>query len=478
MTPPYDWFVSMLSAYYQFSLPFFLLANGTYLLILILGYFNARRQYAYQSVGIMDRLAVMRSVEPISVLVPCYNEERVAVDSIKSMLALDYPEFEVIVCNDGSRDRTLEVLKQHFELYEIHAHPPQQIATREVRTVFRSRTHGNLLVIDKVNGGNADALNAAINYSQYPLICCVDSDSIIDADGLRRVAMPFLSSDLIIATGGTILTIFEKNDANSTIASPGIDKPLIPWTWMGMIQSMEYLRAFMVGRLGWDFLRSDMIISGAFGLFKKSLVIQVGGYLTNTIGEDMELLLRMQRYCLQTKRRYIVKLLPDPVCWTEAPSDLRTLRNQRVRWAQGLAESLWANRRLFFRSWSGQLGWVGAPYFLLFELLSAPVELLGYALMGASIVLGVADFSMIAALLAVTVLFGCVLNLAAVLIDQLTFEKYKNVGDLGRLTLAAFAEHFGFRQVHLYWRVSGIVRWLRGKHSWGDMRRAGLKPAA
>lgn len=459
------------TSYYEISFIFFIIANTFYLVITILGWLNAKNQHADKLTKIDRYLTPLKSIKPISILIPCYNEEVGIVESLQSILHFDYPEYELIVCNDGSKDNSMEVLHDAFKLKKIEMYPPHFLKTKEVKAIYRSETYHNLFVIDKVNGGKADALNAAINMSQYPLICCIDADSVVDPHGLLNLAMPFIEDDRVIATGGTILTAHTLQQTSSYVSIQNN----IPFTWLGMIQTVEYIRAFFIGRLGWDYLNCDPIISGAFGLFKKSLVIKVGGYATKTIGEDMELNLRLQSYCKQNRIPHVVKLLPVPVCWTEPPSDMQTLANQRIRWNQGLSESLWIHRNMIFRSWAGSLGMIGLPYFLLFELLAAPVELIGYLCIFTGIFLGVYNPYAIGIFISLTIVFGCILNLTAVFVDQITFKKYKTVRDVFYLILGSCLEHFGFRQLHLIWRITGIVRWLRGKQSWGDMKRKGFR---
>ena len=365
---------TFLDYFYKITIPYFVVANSFYLLILLCGFIKSRKKYFDQVTHITHRLASLKSLKPISVLVPCYNEEATIEASLSATLRLDYPDYEVVVCNDGSTDKTMEILHREFALEEIKVLPPNTIPSQRVKAVYRSRKYENLTVINKDNGGKADALNASINFSQYPLICCVDSDGIIDGRGLINISLPFLESEKVIATGGTVL-----------ISNPEKEKTLkerfthvnttVPNTWIGMIQVVEYLRAFFVGRQGWSYINSNAIISGAFGLFKKSMVIRAGGYETKTIGEDMELLLRMQSYCLSQSEEFEVNLLPTPVCWTEAPSDLKSLGNQRARWSQGLVDCLWRHKSMLFSPSTKMIGMVGLPYFLLFEVIAALLKL-------------------------------------------------------------------------------------------------------
>lgn len=475
-----EWFfvsyIKFQQFYYDATFLFFIFVNTVYLFVLFLGYLNARRQFLWHATGIIKRLHTLKSLKPISILVPCYNEEKTVIASVHAMLTVNYPDYEIIVCNDGSKDGTMNILLKSFNLVPISFHPPHVLASQQVHSVYKSMEFSNLTVIDKENGGKADALNACINYSQYPLICCVDSDSIIDNNGLLQAALPFMSNDDTIATGGTILLANTVNHESNSGLTPVNSQ--VTGSWLGNIQSIEYLRSFLVGRMGWDLLGCNAIISGAFGLFKKSLVIKVGGYAHHTIGEDMELVVRMQRYCIEAKEPFQISLLLAPVCWTEPPSDLKTLGNQRSRWAQGLAETLWAHRGLMFRPSGGLLGNVAMPFLLLFELLSAPMEILGLLLIGTGVAIGVLDTQRVLLFLLATIGFGWALNLGSIVIDQCTFKKYHSFRDMFLILCGALGEHLGFRQMHLYWRLRGLYRWLAGKHSWGEQRRVGVSKSS
>ena len=293
---------------------------------------------------------------PVSLLVPAYNEEATIASSIRSMLQLEYPHFEIIVVNDGSKDRTLAVLQEEFELVPFPEAYRVAIPTRPIRAIYRSLRHASLRVIDKENGGKSDALNAGINAARSPLFCAVDADSILQRDSLHRVARPFLEDPTTIASGGTIRL------ANGCRVSEGfLEEVGMPGSWLARIQIVEYLRAFLFGRLGWSPLNAMLIVSGAFGLFRRNVVIEAGGYRTDTVGEDMELVVRLHRLHRLARKPYRIVFVPDPICWTEAPESLTVLRSQRSRWQRGLLESLTLNRRLLFHPRGGAPGWLAFP---------------------------------------------------------------------------------------------------------------------
>lgn len=457
--------------YENFIIGYLLLGNTCFLMVLVLGCINSRRQFLAKKLEMEKRMVTLRGLTPVSVLMPAYNEQETGVASVESMLKIDYPEFEVVVCNDGSKDETIDRLIEAFDLYEVTLAAPRVLPCKPVKAVYKSRIHDHLVVLDKVNGGKSDALNAAINFSKYPLICCVDCDSILDAKGLTRVATPFFEDpERTVAVGGVIRL------ANDTYIEHGrVVQTTIPWRWLPMVQIVEYLRAFLIGRMGWDYIGCNTIISGAFGLFDKSVVVAVGGYDPNTIGEDFELLLRIHLYAKKHDKDYNVAFLPDPVCWTEAPEDLKTLGNQRSRWTQGLGESLWKSRKILFSRWGGRIGWIALPYLWLFELLSAPLELVGYVCLAFALALGILEMDMALLFFAVSIIYSFTLTLGAVIIEEVTFNRYTRTRDFFKLFLGAIIEQLGFRQFHLFWRSRGIWRWWRRSEAWGEMKRVGFK---
>lgn len=464
---------NFLRRYEEITIAYVFLANSSYLVILIVGYVNAKRLYAKSRISVARTRDISSALMPISILIPAYNEELSICESIQSMMRLNYPRFELIVVNDGSTDGTLAALQKQFGLVQVDYLVPSRIQTNEIRAVFKAKNYPNLTVIDKLNGGKADALNCGVNYSMFPLVCCVDSDSIFEEMGLIQLAIPFFEyQDDVIAVGGAIRV------GNGFEVSKGkIRDVKIGNNIFAIIQVVEYLRAFLVGRMGWDFFNANTIISGAFGLFRKKAIIDVGGYTRATIGEDLELLLKMHMFYRKQGVPYQVKFLPDPVCWTEVPTDLKTLGNQRSRWQQGLAEGLRTTRGMLFRRWSGVIGWIALPYMWLFELLSAPIELLGYAVALFGLATGLLAWDVVALFLLVSMVYGWILTFGAVVIEEATFRRYKSVQDYLKLCLGTLLEPFGFRQLHLYWRIRGVWRYLRGKHAWGKMRRTGFKKA-
>lgn len=450
------------------TLLYFVAVNGIYFLLNVLAAVSLYRNRQHRALRELPaKYSVMSP--PISVLIPAFNEETTISATVHSILQLSYTEFEVIVINDGSKDSTLQVLKDEFALLPFPQAYRVQLPTQEVRGIYRSTRYPNLRVIDKANGGKADSLNAGINASRYPLFCGVDADSILERNSLQLVVQPFLSSPDMVATGGTIRA------ANGCDVSGGhlsrVDLPRNPWA---LVQVVEYLRAFLFGRLGWSSLNAMLIISGAFGLFKKSTVIEVGGYRTHTIGEDMELVVRIHHQMRAQNKPYKIEFVPDPVCWTEVPEDRATLRNQRIRWQRGLSESLSLHWGLMFSRKGGWVGWLAFPYMVLFEWLGPVIELAGYAWTFYAYWAGFLSPSAFLLFLLVSIGLGILLSISGLLLEQMSFQMYPKLRHIYKLVLVAVLENLGYRQLNCWWRMVGLYRWVTQKESqWGTMKRKG-----
>ncbi len=407
---------------------------------------------------------------PISVIVPAYNEGKTIVSSLRSILQLDYPGMEVVVVNDGSKDNTLEVLIREYEFEPFPEAQRLKIPCREIRQVYLSRRVENLRLVDKENGGKADAINAAVNITRSPLFCCIDADSILEPTSLLKVVQPIVINRKVMACGGTVRVVNGCDVKQGRVIHQGIPKnPLALFQWI------EYVRGFLFGRLGWAKIKALMIISGAFGVFNKELVIRAGGYATDTIGEDMELVLRMYQDSIDNGKSREIDFVPDAVCWTEAPETLKVFGNQRKRWHRGLSESLENNRSLLFAKGSGAVGWLAYPFFALVEWLSPFVELLGYLFTAYLIVGQRVTMPEGVLLLVVAVLLAVFIAVLGLLLDQILFPGSIRVRDVPRLVLYTILECFGYRQLNMYYKLKGACGWLfKSSSSWGEMTRVGF----
>jgi cellulose synthase/poly-beta-1,6-N-acetylglucosamine synthase-like glycosyltransferase len=451
---------------------YFLVVNGFYLVLLGSAMVEMRAHLLLSSGESRWRVLGSSIAPRISMLAPAYNEAATIRESLRALLALHYPGLEVVVVNDGSSDDTVDVIRRHFDLVPIHPVYQRTIATRPVRALYRSRTHANLVVVDKENGGKADALNAALNLSTGELVCAMDADTLIEPDALQRMVRPFLHSDDIVAAGGTIRVVNA-----SEVRGGRVVRTRVPRRPLAGIQVVEYLRAFLFGRLGWNRLGGNLVISGAFGLFRRDAVVAAGGYAHDTVGEDMELVLRLRRRGYEGHGSHRVAFIPDPVAWTEAPETLRVLGRQRDRWQRGLADVLWRHRRVLLNPRYGAMGLVAYPYFVFVELLAPLVEVVGIAGLILGLALGSVNVPFALLFFLAAYGLGATLTILTLALEEASFHRYDRVTD--RLVLVGWAlvENFGYRQITVVWRLQGLYRYLRGRTDWGKMDRKGFAPA-
>ena len=457
--------------FFDFTILFyFFLLNTIYLLFTFVAFFDLRRHQRRWTASDLD--AVMRSPDTpgISLVVPTFNEESTLEESLRSLLMLNYPQHEVIVVNDGSKDRTLAVTIEAFDLVRAEVGAAAAIATREVRGVYRSLAYPNLTLIDKANGGKADAINAGINVAQQPLVCVIDADSLLEPHALTRAVLPFLEDPTTIAAGGIIRI---ANDCR--VEGGRVVDVVLPRGALARFQVTEYLRAFLAGRVAQSVFNSLLIISGAFGLFRRDALLAVGGFDTTTVGEDMEIIVRLHRWCRENARPYRIVFRPDPVCWTEVPESLAVLARQRNRWQRGTCQVLRRHYRMMGNPRYGMAGLLAMPFYLAFEALGPLIEVAGYLVTIFAVAIGVLDWRFAELLFLVAVCYGALISLAAIILEEMSLRRYPRVLDL--LILAAFGvlENFGYRQLTSWWRLRGVVDFLRGRGGWGAMPRRGFQ---
>ncbi|RJP19955.1 MAG: glycosyltransferase family 2 protein [Candidatus Omnitrophota bacterium] len=453
---------------------YFISLNSVYLLTSLLA-FRSLRKYARRLKSFyVEEIISTGGAPPITLLAPAYNEEATCVESVKSLLTLRYPDYEILVANDGSKDATFERLREAFDLHPIARAPTAAIPTASVRGMYRSRRHPNLWVLDKENGGKADTLNAGINYCRTPIFCAMDADSLLEPDSLIRLVRPFLENSTTVAAGGIIRIV---NDCH--VRAGLVSNIRLPRNFLAKFQVLEYLRAFLAGRMGWDAINATLIISGAFGLFRRSVVVEAGGYATKrtsfeTVGEDMELVVRLHRYCREQKMPYQIAYVPDPVAWTECPESVKVLGRQRNRWQRGLFEVLIRHRRMLFNPRYGRIGLLAYPYFFFLEGFGPLIELFGYIAFALTLFFGFGSPIYIIGFFAVAFVLGMALSIAAVALEELSFRRYPRFLDLIQLFALSVIETFGYRQLNSFWRVQGFFSALMRKKGWGKMERKGF----
>lgn len=410
---------------------------------------------------------------PISILIPAYNEEADIGPAVRGALAMNYPFLEVIVINDGSSDRTLQLLIETFGLTRIDLVYRDAVKTKDVQGFYYNKEIPNLLVVDKERGGKADALNCGINMCHSPYFCSVDADSVLENDALLRLISPVLESAVpVVACGGVVRTL------NGTVIQDGVvEKIDLPRSNLALFQIVEYLRAFLFGRVGLDTVNATLILSGAFSLFEKSAVMEVGGYSGENVTEDMELVVRLHQHCRQKKVPYRIKFISDPICWTEVPESFKMLGRQRRRWHLGLIQSIAQHKSLLFNPKYGGLGMVVMPYYLIVEMLSPIVEVFGYLVVFLSYFLGLISLEFFLLFLTLAIFYGTFLSTAGVFLEELTYRRYPRWSHLFQLLLYGLFENFGYRQLNSLWRVQAAINYLCGNTAWEHVR-GGRRAAA
>jgi cellulose synthase/poly-beta-1,6-N-acetylglucosamine synthase-like glycosyltransferase len=442
-----------------------------YLLFFIFSSVQLRSRYRLDENEPYEELLTSSFTKPISILVPAYNEEAGIVGSVRSLLSINYPDFEVIVINDGSTDETLEKMMHTFSMVKVGGKViRRRLETKEVKGVYQSTLYENLYIIDKENGGKSDALNAGINLSLFPYICSLDGDSIIERDAFLKVMKPIMDSDEeVIATGGSVRIANTCKIERGELMQVGLsNKPLV------ILQVVEYLRAFLMGRVGLSRHNLLLIVSGTFGIFNKEWVIEANGYRTDTVGEDMELVVRLHRLIREKGENKRIEYIPEPVVWTEAPESLSLLRRQRSRWHRGLFQSLWFHKKMLFNPKYGSIGLVAMPYYLIVELAGPVVELFGYLLIILSPFISGLYVEAAILLFLLMLLYGSLLSMSAVLLEEWSVRRYPKISQIVSLFLWSLTESFWYRPLNVIWRVEGLVQIFLKKNQWGTMNRKGV----
>lgn len=463
--------IRALVAFNVFVLVYFIVLNTIYLVLFVISLGEVLRFVRRTFFSDYRQLMQSEMTWPISVIIPAHNEERTIVETIRSLMMVNYAEFEIIVVDDGSTDGTIERLAAEFDLARTDRVYRRTLVTQPVHEIYSSLVHPTLTVVEKAKGGKSDALNAGLNLARYPLVCSIDADSIIEDNALLRVVKPFMERpDETVAVGGIVRIAngCEVRDGRVVqIALP--DRPL------AIFQVVEYLRAFLTGRVGWSSAQALLIISGAFGIYKKDDVLAIGGFANDSETEDLELVMRLHEHLLRQKRKYRVVFVPDPVCWTEVPESVRILRRQRMRWHRGLVRSMWRHKKMIFNPRYGSVGLIATPYFVIFEMLGPFIEILGYIAVVLSLLMGILNTSFFLLFLTVSLLFGVFLSVSAVLLEEISFRRYPSWMDLTKLIVFAILENFGQRQMLSLFKIEAFWQVFRRQRAWGRMERSGFK---
>ncbi|HEU5106772.1 MAG TPA: glycosyltransferase [Solirubrobacterales bacterium] len=459
----------VLRALNELTLAYFIVLDAIYLAMAAIGWWAVESYVRIRSARDYDRVRTSPLSPALTILVPAYNEELAIVTSVRALLANRYPSLQVLVINDGSSDSTLEALRGAFDLRPVLRTPSSSLPTARVRGIYASPTEPRLTVIDKENGGKADSLNAGLRFARTPLFCSIDADTMLDPDALSRIVWEFEARPETVAAGGIVRVV-----NGSQVKEGRVTEVRTPKAWLPTLQILEYLRAFLGGRIAWSRLGMLLIISGAFGLFRRDVVVEAGGYDTETVGEDAELVMRLHRHQRDHGRSSRIIFFPDPICWTEAPTSLRVLSRQRDRWQRGLLQMLWKHRGMLGRRRYGAVGMVGFPYFAVFEAVGPLIEVAGYLVFAISLATGAVSWAFALLFLILALGFGFVISFMTLLMEERAFRRYPSWPSLGRLLAASIVENFGYRQLLSLIRARAWWTELRGTSGWGEMTRSGL----
>lgn len=472
-----DWIHNGIVIFNYFILFFAASVMISYLVLAIISAVSLKSYLRRNRFVNYDALLSLTSSPKVSLIAPAYNEGLTIKENVNSLLAINYNNYDVIVVNDGSKDNSIAILTEAFELIVADKQYNPIIPTKNVKAIYVSKnpSYAKLIVVDKENGGKADALNTGINISNNPYVVCIDVDCIMDQHVLLNLMKPFMeqSDKRVIATGGVVRI------ANSCVIKSGkLIEVNAPDNFLARIQVLEYLRAFILGRMAWAKMDGLLLISGAFGMFDREIVIKSGGYNPKTVGEDMELVVRMRRYMIENKLKYTVQYIPDPLCWTEAPESFKILRKQRSRWTRGTMETLWMHRKMLFNPKYKILGMLSFPYWLQYEYLAPLIEFTGILITLLFVCFGILSVTYFILLFIFVYSFALMFSMLALYAEEVTFSRYSTVRDLRKLGFISLLEPIIFHPFTVYASIKGNWEKIKGSHGWGDMTRTGFKKEA
>lgn len=462
--------IEILYYYNYLVLLYFLIIVTIYIFLNLISFINISKHAKRIKYVELKEIFRLHNFKPITVIVPAYNERNGIVDCVHSLLQLEYPDYQLIVVNDGSTDGTLEQLFENFKIRQASFTPYHEIASQPIKAVYLSPAFPNLVVIDKENSGKADSINAAINISRNPLITVVDADSILERDSLLKIVRPFMEDDNIVAVGATVSIANGCKINNGYIEEVGLSK-----SWLARFQVIEYLRAYLFGRNGFDSLNGILILSGAFSCFRRDALIEIGGYKAGSVGEDMQIIVRLQKELRMKNPKTRVTFVPDPVCWKVVPEKIKSLSSQRARWQKGTIETIRRHKELFFNPDYEWLGMLVYPFYAFFEVFGPFIEITGYVVFVISFYLGIVPLNFAVAFFTAAFLYGVVLSTLSVCLEELSFKKYTKVKHLIILMIASLLENFGYRQMTAFWRFKGFIEYYMGKRDWDKLEKKGFE---
>lgn len=449
-----------------FCMSFTILLSIIYIIQMFVSFFRVRKNYSKHFSDDYLRYVDSNNLLPISLIIPAYNEQENIVQNIRSLMKINYPCYEIIVVNDGSTDKTGELVIDAFNMHPIETSIRYQIQTKNIRGVYFSKKYPNLIFVDKENGGKSDALNAGINISSYPLFTCLDADSRIEKEALLMLSLEFIKDSRTVVAGGLVRIANGSKIIDGELKGFSMPKKIVE-----RFQIVEYYRSFLSGRVFWSSTNSLLIVSGAFGLFRKQTVIDVGGYKRNTIGEDMEIVVRIHRYMRKNKIKYKVIFNELSICWTQGPMSMKDIRSQRRRWQIGLMDTLISHRAMTLNPRYGMVGLFSMPYNWIFELFGALVETIGYFLIPFSLIMGELNMFFFVMYFLIAVMLGIILSEGSLVLEQFTHRAAMTAKQSISISIYAIFENFGYRQMISIFRVEGILKYRKLRKTWGKIKR-------
>lgn len=462
------------------NIVFFVFTVVLFTLFSIMGYLSTKGSLHYKnknSFGDLSKVMASPLAPSLTIVAPAYNEGMTIVENIRSLLSLKYVNYEVMVVNDGSKDDTMQKMIDAYDLVKIDRKIDPNWQSKPIRGVYKSRqqSFSKLTVIDKENGGKSDALNTGMHLSENQFVGCIDVDCLLLPDALLHVVKSFYqrSEKRVIAVGGVIRI------ANSCVINGGaLEEIRLPKNWLAKFQLLEYTRSFLLGRMAFGRMDSLLIISGAFGFFDREIALACGGYDTNTVGEDMEIVFRMRRYMVENKLPHTIEYIPDPLCWTEVPESRKILVNQRDRWSRGNFETLYKHRDMFFNPKYGRLGMISYPYWFFYEWLAPLLEFFGFFSIILFYYLGILNLPFFIAITTMIYVYSIMFSFYAILWEVYSYNEYKKVKDILILMGCAIVEPFIFHPIVVFAAVRGNYKKLfKIQSGWGTITRKGFAKA-
>lgn len=464
----------VLNLFNVLTIAYFFAGNGVYTLLMVvsLAYaFVYNRRLSYHG---LQELRESGVTPPVTVIIPAHDEEDSILGAVRSVLQADYPDVRILIVDDGSQDSTLARLVREFHLLPMDLIYRNFLSTQPVKAFYCNPDFPGLVALSKEHGGKADALNAGINFCRTPYFCTLDADCLLEPDAMLRLMRPVVRSPENMVVSGGIIRI--RNGCKT--ARGRVQEVRLPSSWLERLQVVEYLRSFLFGRAGWDLMKGTLIVSGALALFDRQAVLDAGGFSGTTVGEDMELVVRLYRWAERQNRPIRISFTTDTVCWTECPSTFKMLARQRRRWQLGLCQTLWMNSEMLFNRKYGAAGMVSFPFHFYIEALGTAVEFIGYLIVPLAFMLHLALSAFYIPLVVLSLVYASFLSVGAVLLEELTYRRYPRRSDLYILLGGALLENFGFRQLILYYRFQGFVQFLAGLHRWEKVRHTADSPAS